>query len=124
MTSKMKDIFKQPNFRKEVVSVVTRSLAIKAKLPNYVVVFGNDFELHIKYSKKSLMQVLVAGTWNITLFEVPKITLNFMSENMHLKDEELPKLQKLKECSVEILDNYAKDPRINDFFKSKCCESF
>lgn len=122
--SKIKDIMKLPFYRKDVVSYVTKSLAYKGKLPNYVVVFGNDYELHVKYKKQSLMQILIADTWNLTLFEVPRITLNFTTENMILKDEELPNLQKFKECQVEILDNYAQDPKINDFFKNKCCESF
>lgn len=44
VTLKMKEIFKNPEFRKELASVVARSLAYKANLANYVVVIGNDYE--------------------------------------------------------------------------------
>lgn len=55
------EILKDTNFRREVTSVLTRKLANTAKLPNFVVVFGTDFELHVKYSKTTLMQLLING---------------------------------------------------------------
>lgn len=32
--------------------------------------------------------------------------------------------KKLKECEVEILDNFSIDPKLNDTFKTKTCEAF
>jgi hypothetical protein len=55
ITASLKDILKDPEYRRDVVAVLTRKLAITAKIPNYVVIFGSDYEVHVKYSKTTLM---------------------------------------------------------------------
>ena len=75
INQKMMEIFKIPAFRKELVNLITLVLNRRANLPNYVVVLGNDFECSIKYSKGSLMQIII-GNFNVTLYEVPRIAIN------------------------------------------------
>jgi len=55
ITTCLKDILKDPQYRREVTAVLTRKLANTAKIPNYVVIFGTDFDIHVKYSKTTLM---------------------------------------------------------------------
>ena len=76
LTNKILDIFKIANYRKELVIVLSLYLSRSASLPNYVVVLGSDHELSVKYSRGSLIQILIAKTFNMTLFEVPRIAIS------------------------------------------------
>lgn len=42
---------------------------------------------------------------------------------MNLSDEMLLGYKKLKECEVEIVDNFASHSKINEVFKTKSCEA-
>lgn len=86
MATKFMDLFKLTSFRKEVVEVMTLLLNRRANLPNYVVALGHDFQLSVKYSKGSLMQLLIGKTYNMTLFQVPRIAINSFSEADRLLD--------------------------------------
>lgn len=55
ITTSLKDILKDANYRRDVTAVLTKKLAQTAKIPNYVVIFGTDFDIHVKYSKTTLM---------------------------------------------------------------------
>jgi hypothetical protein len=78
INKKLFEVFKLPNFRREVTSVISQYIEKKAGYPNYVVIFGQDIDLCVKYSKKTLMQISVAKIYNLTLFEVPYIAVNSM----------------------------------------------
>jgi hypothetical protein len=41
--AKFMDLFKHPQFRKELVEVMTMLLNMKLNEPNIVIAFGNDF---------------------------------------------------------------------------------
>lgn len=84
----MKNILKDPVFRKDVTAVLTRKLAT-IKLANYIVIFGTDFDIHVKYAKYTMMQILVGGMWTITMFEVPMIAINTMRETEYLTNKML-----------------------------------
>jgi hypothetical protein len=62
---------KKEEFRKEFVEFLTFQITVRAKLPHYVVLFGTEMDMQVKYSKKTLMQILVNKQFNLTLFEVP-----------------------------------------------------
>lgn len=62
------EVLKLPAFRKDVVELLTIYLNRKANLPNYVVIMGTDFQLSVKYSKGSLIQIHVGDTYNITMY--------------------------------------------------------
>lgn len=99
------------------------NLSRKSSLPNYVAVLGNDYELCIKYSKGSLLQILIAKTFNLTLFEVPRIAINSIQENMRLTDAEL-KTEKDFKLEVEILDNFSVHSQIQNSFGELSSTSF
>lgn len=76
LVNKFMDLFKLPMFRKELVEVLTMMLNLKLNEPNYVVVLGNDYQLSVKYSKGTLLQMLIGDTFNLSLFNVPRIAIN------------------------------------------------
>jgi len=55
ITAKVKEIFKTPEYRKDLTDLISRSLIYSQGLSNFVVIVGNDYDCHVKYSKKSLM---------------------------------------------------------------------
>jgi hypothetical protein len=110
------EIMKTSNFRKELMIFLSVNISRKPSFPNYVAVLGNDYELCIKYSKGSLLQVLIAKTFNLTLFEVPRIAINTLQENMRLTDAELKTDKDFKQ-EVEILDNFSVHSQIQSNFK-------
>ena len=55
INKKIAEIFKMSLFRKELVNVITFQITKRAQLPHYVVIFGQDFDLCVKYSRSSLM---------------------------------------------------------------------
>jgi len=57
-----------------------------------VVVFGTEFELHVKYSKGTLMQILVNNMWTISMYEVPMICINNMRDEEYLSNKMLEKM--------------------------------
>lgn len=63
ITAKVKEIFKTPEYRKDLTDLISRSLIYSQGLSNFVVIVGNDYDCHVKYSKKSLMQILLSETW-------------------------------------------------------------
>ena len=68
LSKKILDIFKTANFRKEVTTVLSLYLNRTAGLPNYVSILATDQCMSIKYSRGSLMQIVIAKTFNLTLF--------------------------------------------------------
>ena len=121
VNKKMIEILKIAKFRQEVVANISLNLNRVANMPNYVAAFGNDFEFSIKYSKGTLIQVLIAQTFNMTLYEVPRIT--FIAPKFKLQDEEISQNHSYKSLEVHILDNYSVHSEITDAFKNLSCEA-
>jgi len=96
-----------------------------------VVIFGQDFDLAVKYSKKTLMQILVNKQFNLTLFEVPQIQLNSVQLKERLVDKELqpPPSQTLsgeqidKKIALELVEGYALHPEVQELFKEEVCRA-
>ena len=80
LVHKFMDLFKLPMFRKEVVEVLTMMLNLKLIEPNYVVILGTEFQLSVKYSRGTLLQLLIGDTFNLTMFNVPRIAINTFKE--------------------------------------------
>ena len=57
-----------------------------------MIVFGTEFELHVKYSKGTLMQILVNNMWTISMYEVPMIAINNMRDEEYLSNKMLEKM--------------------------------
>ena len=49
------DLIKTSDFREEFVENLTFNLVRRAKYYHYVAIFGQDFDLAVKYSKKTLI---------------------------------------------------------------------
>ena len=86
-------------------------------MANYVVIFGTEYDLHVKYAKTTMMQILVASTWTITMYEVPMIAINNMRDTEYLTNKMLSEMQQLAECDCKIEDSYSIDNRLEDTFK-------
>ena len=89
MQKKIAEIIKIPKFRQEVITIISLNLNRKMSMPNYVAIIGNDYELAVKYSKGTMMQILVVKTFNISLFEVPRIAINSLQQSNRLTDEDI-----------------------------------
>lgn len=62
---------------------------MKMNEPNYVVSLGNEYQLSVKYSKGTLLQLLIGKTYNLTMFNVPRIAINSFQEKHRLHDKEI-----------------------------------
>jgi hypothetical protein len=55
-------------------------------LPHYIIIFGNEIDQTVKFSKYTLLQVKMTSSYLLTLFEVPYIAINSLKpENKLLK---------------------------------------
>lgn len=113
INKKIADIFKTSNFRKELVNVVTFQITKRAQLPHYVVIFGQDFDLCVKYSRSSLMQICISGSYNLTLFEIPYIQINTVGDKVRAADIN----PEVDVPTVELIDSYALHEEIGQEFK-------
>jgi hypothetical protein len=55
VTTALKEILKDPQYRREVTAVLTRKLTANVRMANYVVLFGTEYDLHVKYAKTTMM---------------------------------------------------------------------
>ena len=78
-------------------------------------------DFSVKYSKGTLIQILIFKTFNLTMFEVPRIAINTIKDFYKLADSELAVDSKSTE--VRILDSYSVHSEITNAFKQLCCES-
>ena len=86
INNKITEFFKSDNFRKEFVNVLTQQVCIRADLPHCIIIFGNEIDQTVKFSKYSLLQVKMTSSYLLTLFEVPYIAINSLKpENKLLK---------------------------------------
>ena len=86
------EIIKVSNFRKELINILSRQICCRAKMPHYVVIFGQDYDQTVKYSKGTLMQILINNQYQLTLFEVPHIAINSVVMKNTLLDDELERI--------------------------------
>lgn len=55
MTNKITEIMDLDAFRKEFVHLLTMQVNFRAKMPHYVIIFGQDFNQAVKYSRGTLL---------------------------------------------------------------------
>ena len=89
-----------------------------------MILLGQDLDQMVKYSRATLLQVLICKKYALTMFEVPSITVNTIRAvltDASLKPvkkadgERLDRLFNL--IKVQEIDNYASDDRITEAFK-------
>ncbi len=84
INSKIAEFFKSDNLRKEFINVLTQQICIRADLPHYIIIFGNEIDQTVKFSKYTLLQVKITNPYLITLFEVPYIAINSLKAESKL----------------------------------------
>ncbi|MFN9902663.1 MAG: hypothetical protein ACK55Z_28555, partial [bacterium] len=66
INSKIAELFKSDNLRKEFINVLTQQICIRADLPHYIIIFGNEIDQTVKFSKYTLLQVKITNPYLIT----------------------------------------------------------
>ena len=93
LTKPIQQLFNDEKFRAEYTHTLSRQVCLRAKLPHYVVICGNEFDRAVKYSRKSLLLAYFNKDYMIMMYEVPSMTFNSIQDNMMLRDAmlEVPK---------------------------------
>lgn len=126
----MQEFLDQDNCRKEIVNLLSKQVNIRGKLPHYVILFGQDFDQAIKYSRGSLLQLLVCKKYGLTLYEIPSLAISRVGKRLH--DADLKPKKKadedraerlFKHIEVKELECFASDDRIAARFKDKWVEA-
>ena len=78
----MQEIMDRDKYREDFVHMLTQQVALRAKMPHYVILFGTNFNQAVKYSRGSLLLVHMCKKYGLTMYEVPSIAISSVQKRL------------------------------------------